>query len=399
MTSTRSDRTGNGMPDVDVAELLDLCTKGATVHGRQDLVQRLIVARRFLGTAEPGRFSFGAVRDAAAVALHACDALEQDLRARRAELLDPALPARVRAEYSDARARYEAFETPAQVWPAILGEGFAALSSDLEYEARVATRAVQAEADASIEAGDPGRHREQLETWLRDRLTFEAERIHHRLRAGARTMAARVAGDLGLAPNPTPDLAVLPTADLVASLHPHTPPAGGGQPLSTRLLMVVMPGYAGIMMAFVLSRFLGLQLPVWVIAVCAVLGALATGGAALTGDRRRQLERRRSDARAMVRAFLDDYQMALGKQVRDGIRALQNDLRTSTSIEVNHRGRELTDRLRAAGSAAEAASRTGHELADVDTDLGSVAELRGRARRLLHPPTETPPGRRLTTAA
>ena len=226
MTSTRSDRTGNGMPDVDVAELLDLCTKGATVHGRQDLVQRLIVARRFLGTAEPGRFSFGAVRDAAAVALHACDALEQDLRARRAELLDPALPARVRAEYSDARARYEAFETPAQVWPAVLGEGFAALSSDLEFEARSATRAVQVDADSSIEAGDPGRHREQFEGWLRERLIFEAERIHHRLHTGARTIAVRVARDLGLAPHPTPAPLVLPAAELVAGLDPHTPPGG-----------------------------------------------------------------------------------------------------------------------------------------------------------------------------
>jgi len=399
MTSTRSDRTGNGMPDVDVAELLDLCTKGATVHGRQDLVQRLIVARRFLGTAEPGRFSFGAVRDAAAVALHACDALEQDLRARRAELLDPALPARVRAEYSDARARYEAFETPAQVWPAVLGEGFAALSSDLEFEARSATRAVQVDADSSIEAGDPGRHREQFEGWLRERLIFEAERIHHRLHTGARTIAVRVARDLGLAPHPTPVPPVLPAAELVAGLHPHTPPAGGAQPLSTRLLMVVMPGYAGIMMAFVLSRFLGLQLPMWVIALCAVLGALATGGAALTGDRRRQLERRRSDARAMVRAFVDDYQLALGKQVRDRIRALQNDLRTSTSIAVNQRVRVLTDRLDAAGSAAEAASHSAEELADVDADLGSVAELRDRARRLLHPPGDTPPGRRLIPVA
>lgn len=397
MTTTRPDPTDHGAPAASARELLDLCIKGATVHGRQDLVQRLTGARRALGTLGP--VSFGTVGDAAAVALHACDALEVDLRARRSELLDPALPARAQAELADARARWEAFETPSQVWPAVLGEGFAALGSDLEFEARSATRAVQVDADASIEAGDPARQRGQLEAWLRERLTFEAERIQHRLSAGARAIAARVAEDLGLAPHAAPAPPMLPAAALVAGLTPHTPPAGGAQPLATRLLMIVMPGYAGIMMAFLLSRFLGLQLPGWVIAVCAVLGALATGGAALIGDRRRQLERRRSDSRAMVRAFIDDYQLALGKQVRDGIRAMQNDLRTSTSLEVNQRARELTDRLEAAGSAVEAVRHTEDELADVDADLGSVAELRDRARRLLQPPAEGPSGRRLTPVA
>jgi hypothetical protein len=160
-----------------------------------------------------------------------------------------------------------------------------------------------------------------------------------------------------------------------------------------------MPGYAGIMMTFVLFRLLGLQLPGWVIAVAAVLAALATGGAALLGDRRRQLERRRSEGRAMVRAFLDDYQLVLGKQVRDALRVLQSDLRTSTSAVVSKHLRQLSERLDAAGSAARGARRTADEVADVEADLGSIATLRERAGALLDPPAGGAPARRLVPVA
>ena len=133
MTTHRSEPTDAGRAMADVRELLDLCTKGATVHDRQDLVERLAGARRALETAVPAG---GAVRDAAAVVLRACDSLEVDLRALRAHLRDPGRAPRLQAELADARARREAFESRVQTWPAVLGEGFAALSSDLEFEVR-----------------------------------------------------------------------------------------------------------------------------------------------------------------------------------------------------------------------------------------------------------------------
>jgi hypothetical protein len=396
MTTHRSEPTDAGRAMADVRELLDLCTKGATVHDRQDLVERLAGARRALETAVPAG---GAVRDAAAVVLRACDSLEVDLRALRAHLRDPGRAPRLQAELADARARREAFESRVQTWPAVLGEGFAALSSDLEFEVRRATRTVQAEADTMIVSGDPGRHGTELESRLRARLVSEAERILGRLHDDAGAVAARLSKQLGLGAQYVPTPPVLPAGRLVADLRPHTPPIGGGQPLATRLLRVLMPGYAGIMMTFVLFRLLGLQLPGWVIAVVAVLAALATGGAALLGDRRRQLERRRSEGRAMVRAFLDDFQLVLGKQVRDALRMLQSDLRTSTSAVVSKHLRQLSERLDAAGSAARGARRTADEVADVEADLGSIATLRERAGALLDPPAGGAPARRLVPVA
>ena len=101
----------------------------------------------------------------------------------------------------------------------------------------------------------------------------------------------------------------------------------------------------------------------------------------------------------MVRAFLDDYQLVLGKQVRDALRVLQSDLRTSTSAVVSKHLRQLSERLDAAGSAARGARRTADEVADVEADLGSIATLRERAGALLDPPAGGAPARRLVPVA
>ena len=101
----------------------------------------------------------------------------------------------------------------------------------------------------------------------------------------------------------------------------------------------------------------------------------------------------------MVRALLDDYQLVLGKQVRDAVRALQGELRTTTSVAVAAHLRRLSERLDAAASAAKGARRTGDEVGDVEADLGSIATLRDRARALLDPPAEGVPARRLVPVA
>ncbi|MGY1624013.1 hypothetical protein ACI789_17590 [Geodermatophilus sp. SYSU D00965] len=396
MTAHRSEPIDARRATAEVRELLDRCSEGAAVHDRQDLVERLAGARWALESPVP---TGGAVVDAAAAVLRSCDSLEVDLRARRAHLTDPGRARRLQAELADARTRREAFESRAQAWSAVLGEGFAALGSDLEFEVRMSTRALQAEADTTIVSSDPGRHGAELESWLRGRLVYEADRILGRLYDDARAVATRLSGQLGLAAPEVPTPPVLPGAQLVADLRPHTPPVLGGQSLAFRLLRVVMPSYGGIMMTFVLSRLMGVQLPGWVIAAAAVLGALATGGAALLGDRRRQLERRRSEARAMVRALLDDHQLVLAKQVRDTQRVLQSRLKTATSAVVSTHLRSLSERLDAAGTAAKGARRAADEIAGVDADLGSIATLRDRARALLEPPAGEAPVRRLVPVA
>jgi hypothetical protein len=195
-------------------------------------------------------------------------------------------------------------------------------------------------------------------------------------------VSARVAGLLGLpAPHPVRTLPVVPPAQLVAGLADLRPPRAA-TPIPARLMKLFMPCWAGVTMSVLASKLLGLNLPGWGLALLAVGTALTLGGASATGERRRQLDRRRTDAQGATRALIDEFQLALGKQLRDAARSLQQELRRVTAAEVARIGPALAAELATVRTSAETARRAPAELAAIDGDLGSVEELRERARRL-----------------
>jgi hypothetical protein len=269
----------------------------------------------------------------------------------------------------------------AQQWPQVLGEGFAALNSDLEFEVRNRGRAALAAAEAAIEDGDPVRHGTALAGWLTERMAYEAAQVQELIEDGVRRAGEQVASRLG---RPVRSEVPLPAPQqLVDGLPAWSMPKAAGGPVSARLLTVGMPCYGGLMMAFVVSRYLHVQLSWWVTAGLAVLLSVAMGGAALAGDRGRLLDRRRGEAKMAVRGRVDEFSMALGKQVRDALRTHQFQLRAIAAELESRRVREARRALDEAEDAAGAVDAAGADLAAVEAELVATAELGERARCLL----------------
>lgn len=374
-------------PDAAVAEaraIIELCIQGSEANDRDDLIRKLTTARTALAR-HPGQAT---VRDAAAECVRALESLKIDLRSRRTELADPGRAARLRAELDRARSHFDDFQTRSREWPQLLGEGFSALSSDAEFTLRTRARTLITEGEESIEANDPKKASEAFDAWLRHRLAVEADEVYGLLLDRSRRVASQLGEQLGAPPHRVESVPVTPPDRLVGELNARKAENGGNPPAPARMLGVLMPTYGGVMMAIVLSRFLGLQLPGWVIGVAAGVGALALGGAAMSGERKRQLDRRRGDAKSMLRSMMDEYQMSMSKQIRDAARLLQHDLRRAATAVVNTRATEFTDQLDAAREAADSARNASSDLSDISDDLESVAELQGRARRLLDNPPE-----------
>ncbi|MBA2324934.1 MAG: hypothetical protein H0V92_13290 [Pseudonocardiales bacterium] len=235
-------------------------------------------------------------------------------------------------------------------WQFLVSDGFAGLNTDMEFDLRMRMRALLAEREASVHSADPGPLAD-ADAELRARLVIEAEQAYRRLFDGAGAVACRVAATLNSAPHQFPGLPVLGPVQLVTGLAPPRPPRSE-LPLPARLLRVFRPGWSGIMMALIATRLLDVHLPGGVLAVIATVGAFALGGAALTGERRRQLDRRRGDEVAALRGTVEDFRLTLGKQLRDASRALQHDLRRA--------------------SAVTAASRTAAVIAELKTLRGPV---------------------------
>jgi hypothetical protein len=420
------------------AELIEHTLTGAKANARPDLIRRLDHARRVLdassatgsvvpiltatatgaaGVADPnpstdaspspaaaGTDTAGdaerrtrAVRLAADEVLRALDSLGVDLRARRALLSDEARVASVAAELSEAQGYADRFRQLSREWPHVLSHGFAHVGSDIEFDARTRIRGLVGDIEEAAEVGDPRKVHAELDARLRGQLGAEAERTYESLHAGARGVAAEVAAELELpVPHRVPAPPVTPARELLAQLPDRYRPAPG-RPLLARLLGVMLPGYTGIVITLVLSRALGLHVPGWVIAGFALVGAVALSGAKASVERGRRLERRRAELGKALRGTGDEFQQALLKQARDGLRTLQHDLRRATTRAVAHRGRAIAEELDVMRDTAEAVRRAPAELAAIAKDLESLADLHTRAAALRRTTTTSP--RSLTVVA
>ncbi|MCE0766729.1 hypothetical protein LWC35_28045 [Pseudonocardia kujensis] len=371
-------------PVDEALDLLGTTLAGAEANDREDLARRLRAARDDLAGATTAGRRVAAMRTAAQELTRALDSLRSDLRYRRAALADPARGARLRAELSALRKRSSRLRAVSREWSQILGDGFAGLSSDVEFTLRTRTRAVLVDTEHDINGHDPGKERAALVQRFRDRLAAEADRLRVELDYGVRVVADRLTEGTELTERlPMPRIPVPPGAETVALID--EPPTGdaGRTPVPARLLTVVMPSYGGVMMAFVLTRFLGLAVPVWMLVTAACLGAVGLGGAALSGERKRGLDRRRGELRTAVRTMADEFQLTVGKQARDAARSANGELRRAVTAALTRRDDELDARLGAALSAVEGLEKLAADLTDIDDDIATIDGLRRRADTLM----------------
>jgi hypothetical protein len=378
-------------------ELLDQVLQGAHANQRSGLIDRLHTARRNLNPSASPETAARAVQAAAEEALWALKSLEADLRARQTMLADPVRAARLRAELADVQARHEQFTKAAREWPYLLGDGFAAINSDIDYQLRARIRAIVDEAETAINKGDPKKNTEPLLTWVRDRLSTEADLACGRVRAGAAHTATTLANALNLpTPHRIPPLRVTPGAQLLNQQPTRAPASAAREPISARLMTVLMPAYGGIMMTVIGPRIFGLAMPGWLIAIVAAAGALALGGAAASAERGRHRDRRRGEAVTALRASTDSYQLAVTKQLHDAARELQQDLRSATTTTVARLGQTLGAELDTVRSAADTTHRA-DALSDITSDLAALAALTRQAHALQRiNPDGTTPTRNLT---
>jgi hypothetical protein len=377
--------------DAEVGELLVHAMTTAKDHRRGDVVDRLVSVR---GSLEAIRDPLGVgvsaqagpalrvavLRDASEQIARSFATVESDLRARRSMLEDPSRSARMRAELHHARGLQERAASAAKEWQPTLSDGFAGLNSDIEFGLRMRMRAVLAEREAAINTGDPGPLAD-ADVDLRECLAAEAGVAYRHLSEAAGAISAHVARTLGTSTHRFSTLPVVPPTQLVAALAPPRRPRPG-TPLAARLLRVVRPGWSGIMMATIAARLLDTQIPTLVLIGVALAGALVLGGAALTGDRKRELDKRRGDAIAALRSTVEEFRLSLAKQLRDASRALQQELRRESGAAAALGTATAARELETVRRVTEDDRRSADELVAIARDLTVLGEARRRALAL-----------------
>jgi hypothetical protein len=275
------------------------------------------------------------------------------VRSELASLEDPAgADARVQ-ELEEARAAVDDLRRRSARWQQVLGDGVTDLMADIDYDLRDRSRVVTREAEEAIDAEDPGPRWPQFAEWLDQRIGLAvadsfvwAERRSEYL---AGQVVEQFTRDGGTA------LPVLAIGDPGEALGPvvGVPDVDDGYlRLRERFLIGVRGSYTGVLMTGLVTSLAGMAL----INPVSLAAGVLLGRKAYNDDKQQRLQRRQSEAKAVVRRHLDEVVFHVGKHLKDRLRLVQRTLRDLITDTVDELSRSLADALRAAQQASKDAT-------------------------------------------
>ncbi|MEU7766838.1 dynamin family protein [Nocardia sp. NPDC049190] len=312
-------------------------------------------------------------RDIRSAAEHLALALGSELVAVR----DPAQGAAAVRELQSARAAAEELHRRTAAWQQTLADGITDLAADVEHDLRTRLRTIARTTEEWIAEHDPGRHWDRIaehltgaiDTALGDNLLWTHARACQVAERVAEHFSEVGAVDLPDVRSGSP--ADIGRADSV-TLADLEPDIGFG----SKLLVGMRGSYGGVLMVGLASTFAGL----------AMLNPISIGAGVLVGskafrdDKQARLAKRRNEAKAAVRRFVDDVAFQAGKESKDRLHRIHRALRDHYAGVAERSLRSIDDSLRAAQEAATmATSRRAERAALLEQQLRVVAELRGHA--------------------
>ena len=305
--------------------------------------------------------------------------LDAALRARRTSLTHPEQSAAVVAELTRVNDRIDALRSQSSKWQQLLFDGFADIQSDVDYDLRARSREVLHEAEQAIDDGDPAKNWPEFEKWLRQRLANETLENYAMFVTQARALAGRVADHFELAESQ----AVLPReidapVTVLEEISIDSSFTGGKQRGATGMA-AFQKAYSGFLMFTMLTKMAALAIP----APFGVAAGFLMGRSGFLEERKRQLEKRRTQAKNAVRRFVDEFNMQMGKDSRDAMRTVQRELRDAYAARVDELQRSMTEALAAAKKAVVEDEAETAELNRLEADIEALEVLGRRAEELM----------------
>jgi molybdopterin converting factor small subunit len=313
--------------------------------------------------------------EAAAEVVSLCDHLATSFTAERTALADPATAQRVVDELTSVKSYIERLKTAAAKWNQTLSDGIGDLSSDIDFDLKARIKEVITEADEAIEDGDPADTWAELGPWLQARTADALLNNYELLRERATDLSERVGEHFREAAG---------TAFTRPSVHDPTPLAAAEVDDDLDLkkmravkqaLVALKSAYGGAMMFTLVGSMVGIVLGPIGVGIGLVLGHRG-----LREEKKRQVQKRRAEAKTAVRRYCDKITFVASKDSRDTLRRVQRELRDHYTALAEELNRSNAQALTAATEAAKR-TQTGREqrLKNVDAELARIKQLRERA--------------------
>jgi hypothetical protein len=305
--------------------------------------------------------------------------LTVSLQAELDALRDPANHERMR-ELEQVRERLDELNRSSSSWQTMLADGVSDLMADIDYDLRDRSRMIIREAEATIEAGDPGPLWPQIADWLEarvaeavgDSFVWAAERSDF-LAAQVIEQFTRDGGFV------TPELAVGDPDEVLGRLIDVEDVDVGVMTLRERMFVALRGSYTGVLMVGLLTSLAGMAL----VNPYSVAAGVVLGRKAYKDDAATRLQRRRNEAKVAVRRYIDEVVFQVNKHLKDRLRLVNRTLRDLIGDRVREMSRTLGGAIQSAqqGVRLESTERDAR-IRKVTAQLQRVQRLTAEAERL-----------------
>ncbi|WP_238702482.1 dynamin family protein [Microbacterium caowuchunii] len=296
------------------------------------------------------------------------DQLSMTIDSELNALLHPERTPAMILRLEDAKARADEFRGRSARWQVTLSDGVADLMSDTEHDLRDRLRKVQREAEAAIDAGDPGPIWSQIAQWLDERVATVVAENFVWTSERARWLTERVADEFLRDDTLIPYIEVGATDGVLDPVEPLQLLDEGRLSAAEKIYVGVRGSYGGVLMVGLATSVVGLSL----LNPLSLLAGVVVGRKAYREDMATRLARRQAEAKNLVRRHIDDVVFQTGKQLKDRLRLVQRTARDHFGSIADELHRSLSDSVLAAKQAA----------ANYSSDReGRVAQLRAQHQR------------------
>ncbi|HET6772166.1 MAG TPA: dynamin family protein [Acidimicrobiales bacterium] len=320
------------------------------------------------------------VRAAANDVVAVASMLEGQFRSEREALDNPEEAQRVVDNLTELKAKAERLKSGVSKWQQTLSDGVIDLQADVDHDLRGRLRAVTRQADEALEASDPAETWDEFQAWLYRRVAEDVVHNYTFLHTQAQDLTARVAEHFGEdGADIVVDLDVANPTEVLTSVDANTDLDLTKMGMGSQGLAALRGSYGGLLMFGMLGRMAGLAMA----NPATIVIGLFMGRSALRGEKERQLNMRRGQARQAHRKYTDEVSFVVGKDSRDTLRRTQRRMRDFFAARAEELHRSTTTALAAAQQAVKSdASTRQKRLRDVEAELKRIAVLRDKAYAL-----------------
>lgn len=274
--------------------------------------------------------------------------MDMAARSELSAIVNPQNTPRLLAELNHAKTRAEEFKSRSSKWNVRLGDGITDLIADMEHDLRDRLRRVQREAEQAIDEGDPGPVWDQLTQWLDERVADAISETFVWTEERSQWLIEEVA-ELFLAEE------IEIPAVLVGNTEGIMDPVEGLPGFNTghlsageKIYIGVRGSYGGVLMVGLATGLIGMSL----INPLSLLAGVLVGRRAYREDVANRLNRRRFEAKNIVRRHIDEVTFQVAKTLRDRLRVVQRTGRDHFGSIAEELHRSLSEAVLAAKQAA-----------------------------------------------